>query len=497
MAMVAPGVMTAKQIGAQVKSSMVGLPSNAGVISAQTSLAKADALTKLRQDQQLAAARKLTEVQAAAARSAQNAASKVSGAQNGLTSLYNMSADVRRLTGDNVNRLVDGSIAAGTRVASKFGAYGGSEALTAMLADKINALTAAQKAQAHAAQKWAADTATAQARLSTAAGATKAATSAAAAAATAAKNAQLTYIDALQKYSLDASKAVTNLGRLREETVKYYESQKELFTLMTGAASSLRSTVAAFRFDQLDPMAQFNSLQERYNVAYSMAMSTTGETLAGYGGEMNSLLRPLLDKAQEAGVGGSAYSNLVNTVLARAEATATRLEANAPKDYAAESLGLLGQIDSTLAALEAGAMTADQLIVNAINAGRDSTRDGLRAVVAALTGKAVPAFAMGGMHTGGVRLVGENGPELEVTGPSRIYSAAQTRGMLGGADTGALVQEIRALRAEVGALRADNKVLQTQIMTNTGKTARQLDRWDGEGLPVKNLDGETLAVKSA
>lgn len=312
-----------------------------------------------------------------------------------------------------------------------------------------------------------------------------------------ATKAQLDYVAALQKYSLDASKAVTQLGRLREETVKYYESQKELFTLMTGAASSLRSTVAAFRFDQLDPMAQFNSLQERYNVAYSMAMSTTGETLAGYGDEMNSLLRPLLDKAQEAGVGGSAYSNLVNTVLARAEATATRLEANAPKDYAAESLGLLGQIDSTLAALEAGAMTADQLIVNAINAGKDTTRDGLRAVVAALTGRAVPAFAMGGMHAGGVRLVGENGPELEVTGPSRIYSAAQTRGMLGGADTGALVQEIRALRVEVGALRADNKVLQTQIMTNTGKTARQLDRWDGEGLPVRNLDGETLAVKSA
>lgn len=312
-----------------------------------------------------------------------------------------------------------------------------------------------------------------------------------------ATKAQLDYVAALQKYSLDAGKAVTQLGRLREETVKYYESQKELFTLMTGAASSLRSTVAAFRFDQLDPMAQFNSLQERYNVAYSMAMSTTGETLAGYGDEMNSLLRPLLDKAQEAGVGGSAYSNLVNTVLARAEATATRLEANAPKDYAAESLGLLGQIDSTLAALEAGAMTADQLIVNAINAGKDTTRDGLRAVVAALTGQAVPAFAMGGMHAGGVRLVGENGPELEVTGPSRIYSAAQTRGMLGGADTGALVQEIRALRVEVGALRADNKVLQTQIMTNTGKTARQLDRWDGEGLPVKNLDGETLAVKSA
>lgn len=39
-------------------------------------------------------------------------------------------------------------------------------------------------------------------------------------------------------------------------------------------------------------------------------------------------------------------------------------------------------------------------------------------------------FARGGVHMGGLRLVGEEGPELEVTGPSRIYSASQTRDML-------------------------------------------------------------------
>jgi trimeric autotransporter adhesin len=42
----------------------------------------------------------------------------------------------------------------------------------------------------------------------------------------------------------------------------------------------------------------------------------------------------------------------------------------------------------------------------------------------------VPAFVDGGDHVGGVRLVGENGPELELTGPSRIHSAEQTRQLL-------------------------------------------------------------------
>ena len=39
----------------------------------------------------------------------------------------------------------------------------------------------------------------------------------------------------------------------------------------------------------------------------------------------------------------------------------------------------------------------------------------------------IPGFASGGDHRGGWRIVGENGPELEATGPSRIYNASQTR----------------------------------------------------------------------
>ncbi|MBL0720187.1 hypothetical protein JI742_09825 [Piscinibacter sp. Jin2] len=47
-----------------------------------------------------------------------------------------------------------------------------------------------------------------------------------------------------------------------------------------------------------------------------------------------------------------------------------------------------------------------------------------------LLGVEVPAFAAGGMHAGGLRLVGERGPELEATGPARYWTAAQTAQML-------------------------------------------------------------------
>ena len=57
------------------------------------------------------------------------------------------------------------------------------------------------------------------------------------------------------------------------------------------------------------------------------------------------------------------------------------------------------------------------------------------------------SFARGGMHRGGLRLVGEEGPELEVTGPARIFSAQQTRDMLrGGGNSAEVVQELRELR---------------------------------------------------
>jgi len=91
----------------------------------------------------------------------------------------------------------------------------------------------------------------------------------------------------------------------------------------------------------------------------------------------------------------------------------------------------------------------------------------------------IPGFASGGLHSGGLRLVGENGPELEVTGPSRIYNASQTAAMLGGGDT---ASEVRGLRSDfagmLGALRSVAK-----HTMQTAKRVEFLERWDFDGLP--------------
>jgi len=93
----------------------------------------------------------------------------------------------------------------------------------------------------------------------------------------------------------------------------------------------------------------------------------------------------------------------------------------------------------------------------------------------------IPGFASGGFHAGGLRVVGEKGPELEFTGPSRIASNPQSRQLLDNAD---LLDELRALRKETAEMRSDMIELSRRTNRNTQKTANTLDRWEIIGQPT-------------
>jgi hypothetical protein len=100
----------------------------------------------------------------------------------------------------------------------------------------------------------------------------------------------------------------------------------------------------------------------------------------------------------------------------------------------------------------------------------------------------VAGFADGGYHPGGLRMVGENGPELELTGPSRILSARQSSTAL--LDGDQLAAELRAVRAELTGLRDDQRAQAGAIAANGTRTVSLLKRWDADGLRVKN-DADT------
>ena len=86
----------------------------------------------------------------------------------------------------------------------------------------------------------------------------------------------------------------------------------------------------------------------------------------------------------------------------------------------------------------------------------------------------VPGYAAGGQHSGGLRIVGERGWELEATGPSRIWNQEQISKALTGGGNEALIAEIRALRSEVSALRAANE----RTAGNTESLPQMVEQFD-------------------
>jgi hypothetical protein len=91
----------------------------------------------------------------------------------------------------------------------------------------------------------------------------------------------------------------------------------------------------------------------------------------------------------------------------------------------------------------------------------------------------VNVYGSGGAFAGGWRVVGENGPELERTGPSRIYSNAQSKSLV---DNSGVVSAVDKLRSEVAQLR--------QATAETASNTRALESFfrriseDGNSITV-------------
>lgn len=139
--------------------------------------------------------------------------------------------------------------------------------------------------------------------------------------------------------------------------------------------------------------------------------------------------------------------------------------------------GLLG-VQDAFAQVEASAKNTTDALIKQARANAVTQVDAARAASRITLG--LPAFAGGGLHSGGIRLVGEVGPEIEVTGPARYYNASQTAAMLSGNGSAEVVSEMRALRTEVVGLRFEARA----AASSAAKTAKLIERAmpDGQSL---------------
>lgn len=92
----------------------------------------------------------------------------------------------------------------------------------------------------------------------------------------------------------------------------------------------------------------------------------------------------------------------------------------------------------------------------------------------------IPAYAAGGVHSGGLRLVGERGPELEFTGPSRIYSNNDTLKMLDNSRLEFLVEKLIRRIEDL-----EEQAARTAVATQD--SADLLNRFS-RGLPTYNIE---------
>ncbi|MFD2112567.1 glycoside hydrolase family protein [Thiorhodococcus fuscus] len=109
----------------------------------------------------------------------------------------------------------------------------------------------------------------------------------------------------------------------------------------------------------------------------------------------------------------------------------------------------------------------------------------------AIESSTIPAFASGGYHAGGLRVVGELGPELEYTGPSQITPNSDIGSMFV-AGNAPVVDELRELRAEVKSLRAT----QAAQAETSRALLKIIERWNGEGTPPDRMDYAKTVAES-
>lgn len=207
------------------------------------------------------------------------------------------------------------------------------------------------------------------------------------------------------------------------------------------------------------------------SLAFALQAAGTARAAAQAADPVNSLFGALLGR--QADTGGAAHFNqalasgqstvdVAQNIIRSPEFTSTA----APSGIAGLYQTLLGRAPdaSGLAYWVAQQAAGQSLQEIALNFTRGQEYADL---------VAVRGYAHGGYHPGGLRVVGERGPELEFTGPSRIFSNSQSAAML---DNSAIVAELKQSRAEINALMI-------AVAKSTAFVEYVNRKWDNDGMP--------------
>jgi phage-related minor tail protein len=270
---------------------------------------------------------------------------------------------------------------------------------------------------------------------------------------------------------------------------------------LRGQVSTLTAQFGALGYALPSSANDFRSLVSGIDTSTEAGQKLLGQVL-----RLSSGFGDLLDAIQAATGGLTAEIERIRALQAGgADQSTAALQARFAVQTAAARAGDQTALDALPQISQALLSAAESSASSALELARirASTLTSLQATLDTITTTAglpktsIPGYAAGGNFPGGLRIVGERGAELEATGPARIYPAAQTAAMLrGGGGQDQMLDELRALRLELAALRADQISASVQIATNTGRMQRTLDRVapEGDALQIRQISGETIAT---
>ncbi|SIS65138.1 tape measure protein [Paracoccus saliphilus] len=129
--------------------------------------------------------------------------------------------------------------------------------------------------------------------------------------------------------------------------------------------------------------------------------------------ELEAEIDAMADAYTQAGLAAEGAAEKLDLIKERSQAG---------KDALTDMFGSI--IDGSMSAKEAVANLLMEIAKAQLISGIMGL-PGMGGVASGIGSLLIPGFAKGGMHSGGVRLVGEEGPEVEATGPARYWTASQ------------------------------------------------------------------------
>lgn len=272
-------------------------------------------------------------------------------------------------------------------------------------------------------------------------------------------------------YRLDDAQSLADAAT--EAFKRSADAERSRIDDLLSMSESLRSSAVSAR------EAVFG-LSEVQRLAAERQLRTAIQT----GRVWDSALEGFAEKALN--LNSSSFGSKVDYLLASARASATvaglagaqERAANTAEARLEAALKRYGLQDETVLGLTAAMTKLDNALSNLSR---------VQAAAAAAYGITLPAFASGGLHAGGLRIVGENGPEIEATGASRIYNQAQMREILSGREAGVSEAVLQAILSQISAMRKELVSLNIDTAENTRKIKDMTRQWDNVGVKVKVL----------